>query len=97
MVNILIKPLITEKMTQLGEKLGHYGFIVHKKANKLQIKKAVETMYSVTVTDVRTMVMPAKATSRMTKSGMIQGKKGAFKKAVVTVAEGEAIDFYSEI
>lgn len=97
MINILVRPLITEKMTQLGEKLGHYGFVVYKKANKLQIKKAVETMYGVKVMDVRTMVMPAKERSRMTRGGLIRGKKGAFKKAIVTLAEGEVIDFYSEI
>ena len=97
MVNILVKPLITEKMTQLGDRLGHYGFVVHRKANKLQIKKAVETMYGVTVTDVRTMVMPAKQRSRMTKAGIIRGLKSAYKKAIVTLAEGESIDFYSEI
>lgn len=97
MVEILVKPLITEKMTQLGEKLGQYGFIVHKGANKLQIKNAVESMYGVTVKDIRTLTMPAKETSRMTAGGFIKGRKSAYKKAFVTLAEGEVIDFYSQI
>jgi large subunit ribosomal protein L23 len=97
MVDILVKPIITEKMTQLGESLGHYGFVVNRNANKLQIKDAVEKMYGVTITSVRTMVMPGKMKTRNTKSGLIKGVQSAYKKAIVTVAEGEVIDFYSEI
>jgi large subunit ribosomal protein L23 len=95
--DILVRPLITEKMTRVSEKLAHYGFIVEKNANKIEIKKAIEAMYNVHVTDVRTMIIPAKATMRYTKKGLVRGRKAAFKKAIVTLAEGETIDFYSEI
>ena len=97
MIDILIRPIITEKMTQLGEELGQYGFVVHRKANKLQIKEAVEKMYGVNVTSVRTMIIPGKMKTRNTKSGLIRGVKNPYKKAIVTLAEGEVIDFYSEI
>lgn len=97
MTEVLIRPIITEKMTRLGDKLGQYGFVVDKKANKLQIKQAVEAMYGITVEDVRTSIIPAKLTMKMTKSGMIKGRKSAYKKAFVTLAAGESIDFYSEI
>ncbi|NJM14348.1 MAG: 50S ribosomal protein L23 [Bacteroidales bacterium] len=96
-MNILIKPLVTEKMTQQGEKLNKFGFIVAKKANKIQIKKAVEEMYGVTVADINTLIYRANRKSRFTKSGVIGGKTNAFKKAVVTLNEGETIDFYSNI
>jgi large subunit ribosomal protein L23 len=96
-MNILIKPIITEKMTSLGEKLKRYGFIVDKGANKLQIKKAVEELYSVDVKDVNTMRYSGKSKSRFTKTGLISGKTNAFKKAIITIAEGETIDFYSNI
>lgn len=97
MIEILIKPVITEKMTQLGDKLNKYGFVVNRKANKLQIKNAVEKFYGVSVRDVRTMVVPGKASSRITKAGVIRGQKSAHKKAIVTLMEGETIDFYSNI
>ena len=97
MTEVLIRPIITEKMTRLGDKLGQYGFVVNKKANKLQIKQAVEAMYGITVEDVRTSIIPAKLTTKMTKSGMIKGRKSAYKKAFITLAAGESIDFYSEI
>jgi large subunit ribosomal protein L23 len=96
-MEILIKPVITEKMTSLSEDLNQYGFIVAKKANKVEIKKAVEERYGVRVTRVNTSLMPGKKKSRYTKAGMISGSTGMFKKAVVTVAEGEMIDFYSNI
>ncbi len=96
-MNIIIKPVITEKMTTMGENLNRYGFIVHKKANKLQIKKAVEELYGVEVESVNTMNYSGKEKSRFTKSGAITGKTNAFKKAIITVAEGETIDFYSNI
>ena len=92
---IIIKPIVTEKMTQLGEKLNRYGFKVQKNANKIEIKQAVEAMYNVTVTDVNTLIVAPKVKSRFTKSGVVTGKKAAYKKAVVTVKEGEQIDFYS--
>lgn len=96
-MEIILKPVITEKMTDLGEKLNRFGFIVHKNANKVQIKKAVEDLYGVEVTAVKTMNYNGKSKSRMTKSGLITGKTRAYKKAIVTLAEGETIDFYSNI
>jgi large subunit ribosomal protein L23 len=96
-MEILVKPVITEKMTGLGEKLNRYGFIVHKKANKIQIKKAVEDFYGVDVVAVNTMNYSGKEKSRFTKAGVIAGRTNAFKKAIVTLAEGETIDFYSNI
>ncbi len=93
----IIKPVITEKMTGLGEKLNRYAFIVHRKANKIEIKKAIEDLYGVEVVSVNTMNHPGKAKSRFTKSGMITGRTNATKKAIVTLAEGETIDFYSNI
>ncbi|HRZ97198.1 MAG TPA: 50S ribosomal protein L23 [Paludibacter sp.] len=94
---IIIKPIVTEKMTKLGEKLNRYGFRVQKDANKIQIKIAVEAMYNVTVTDVNTLIVAPKLKSRFTKSGVISGKASAYKKAIVTVKEGEQIDFFSNI
>lgn len=96
-MDILKKPIITEKMTGQGEKLNRYGFIVDKKANKLQIRKAVEEMYDVTVASVNTIVYGGKEKSRYTKTGMITGKTNSFKKAIITLAEGDTIDFYSNI
>lgn len=96
-MNIIIKPIITEKMTKLGEKFNTVGFIVEKKANKIQIKKAVEDLYSVKVEEVNSMVYPGKSKSRSTKKGLINGRTSIFKKAVVKLAEGEKIDFYSNI
>ncbi len=96
-MEILVKPVITEKMTGLGEKLNRYGFIVHKKANKIQIKQAVEDFYGVDVIAVNTMNYSGKEKSRFTKAGVIAGRTSAVKKAIVTLAEGETIDFYSNI
>ena len=96
-MNIIQKPVITEKMTAQGEKLNRYGFIVDKRANKLQIKQAVEELYGVEVAGVNTMNYKGKPKSRFTKTGVIVGKSNAFKKAVVTIAEGETIDFFSNI
>ena len=92
---IIKKPVITEKMTAISEKLNRYAFIVDKRANKLQIKDAVEELYSVKVADVNTMIYKGKPKSRYTKSGVIKGRTGEFKKAVVTLADGEKIDFFS--
>src|SRR5664279_3869498 len=94
---IIFKPIVTEKLTILGEKLNRYGFIVDKRANKLEIKKAVESLYGVTVAAVNTMRYAGKVKSRNTKSGSISGQRVAIKKAVITLAEGEKIDFYSNI
>ncbi len=94
---IIIKPIVTEKMTQLGEKLNRYGFRVDKGANKIEIKQAVEALYNVTVLEVNTMIVAPKKKSRFTKSGVINGQSSAYKKAIVTLKEGEVIDFYSNI
>jgi large subunit ribosomal protein L23 len=96
-MGIIIKPIITEKMTAQGETLNRYGFIVDKRANKLQIKKAVKELYGVEPNEVNTMNYSGKNKSRFTKSGVISGKSNAFKKAIVTLAKGETIDFYSNI
>ena len=96
-MEILIKPIITEKMTLLGEKLNRFGFIVDRGANKIQIKKAVEKLYNVTVESVNTMRYSGKNKSRYTKTGIVKGTTSAFKKAVVTLKEGDTIDFYSNI
>jgi large subunit ribosomal protein L23 len=93
--DILVKPIVTEKSNSQQTKLNRYAFKVDRKANKLEIKKAIETFYGVTVTDVNTAVMPGKNKSRYTKSGFITGQKPAYKKAYVTVAEGETIDLYA--
>lgn len=96
-MDILIKPIVTEKMTNLGEDMNRYGFLVNKAANKIQIKQAVEKMYGVSVDSVNTMRYGGKEKSRFTKSGVITGKTKSFKKAIITLSEGETIDFYSNI
>lgn len=96
-MNTLIKPVITEKMTSLTEELNRYGFVVDSRANKIQIKEAVEEMYSVSVESVNTMNYNGKAKSRYTKTGLAQGRTNKFKKAIVTLIDGDAIDFYSNI
>jgi large subunit ribosomal protein L23 len=96
-MNILLKPIVTEKMTKDGDKFNRYGFFVAKNANKIQIKKAVEELYNVTVDSVNTMRYGGKVKTRNTKSGLLVGRTAATKKAVVTLAEGNKIDFYSNI
>ena len=96
-MNILLKPIVTEKMTSQGDKYNRYGFIVAKNANKIEIKKAVEELYGVTVESVNTLRYGGKVKTRYTKSGVMTGKSAATKKAVVTLAEGNTIDFYSNI
>lgn len=96
-MDILLKPIVTEKMTDLGEKLNQFAFEVDKRANKIQIKSAVEEMYGVTVESVNTMVYAGKSKTRFTKTGIIAGRTKSIKKAVVTLAEGDTIDFYSNI
>lgn len=95
-MSVLKKPIITEKVSAQNES-GKYGFVVDINANKVEIKREVERMYGVTVADVNTMVYPGKSKSRYTKSKVISGKTSAYKKAIVTVADGEVIDFYSGI
>lgn len=97
LTEVLIKPILTEKANAQQEKLRRYAFRVDRRANKLEIKKAVEEFYGVSVVDVNTAVVPGKNKARYTKAGFIQGMKSAYKKALVTVAEGEAIDLYSNI
>ncbi len=94
---ILKKPLITEKMTGQGEDLNKYGFIVDKRANKIQIRNTIEEMYGVTVESVNTMNYLGKQRMRYTQAGIIRGKESDYKKAIVTLAEGDSIDFYSNI
>jgi large subunit ribosomal protein L23 len=94
---VLIKPILTEKANAQQDKLRRYAFKVSRKANKLEIKKAIQEFYGVTVVDVNTAVVPGKNKTRFTKAGYIQGQKPAYKKALVTVAEGETIDLYSAI
>jgi large subunit ribosomal protein L23 len=96
-MDILLKPIVTEKMTSQGEDLNRFGFIVDRKANKIQIKQAIEELYGVNVVSVNTMVYTGKNKSRYTRTGIINGKTKSFKKAIVTLAEGETIDFYSNI
>ena len=94
---IIIKPIVTEKMTAAGEKLNRYGFQVVRTANKVEIKKAVEEMYNVQVVDVNTAIVAPKNKQRWTRSGLLKGATNAYKKAIVTLKEGETIDFYSNI
>lgn len=94
---ILIKPVITEKADKLSENLSQFSFIVNKKANKIEIKKAVEAMYNVDVESVNTLIMPAKSKRRNTRSGQSVGRVSSYKKAIVTLASGEEIDFFGDI
>lgn len=96
-MDILVKPIVTEKMTAQGEEENRHGFLVNPNANKIEIRLAVEDMYGVTVEKVRTMRYAGKRKSRYTKTGIIEGKTPKFKKAIVTLAEGDKIDFYSNI
>jgi len=96
-MGILIKPIVTEKLTARGEKLNRYGFIVDRKANKLQIKEAIEKTYGVSVADVNTVNYHGKKKSRYTKSGILRGRTNHFKKAYVTLAGEDKIDFYANI
>lgn len=97
LVDVLIKPVISEKSNALSEKKNIYAFRVGRKANKIEIKKAVEDFYGVDVVDVHTVVVPSKSKSRFTKAGVISGRKPGYKKAYVTVAEGDTIDIYSSL
>ncbi|HBI81983.1 MAG TPA: 50S ribosomal protein L23 [Bacteroidales bacterium] len=96
-MDILIKPVVTEKMERLTDKQNKYGFIVDKRANKLQIKKAVEELYGVTVNSVNTMRYAGKVKSRYTRTGVLVGRTNSFKKAIITLKDGDKIDFYSNI
>ena len=96
-MSVLIKPIITEKMTADSELYNRYGFVVDPGANKLQIKEAVEAAYGVSVKKVRTMNYGPNRRTRYTKTGIQQGKTNAYKKAIVDVEEGDVIDFYSNL
>jgi len=96
-MEILIKPVVSEKMTDQSEKLSRYGFVVNHAANKIQIKKAIEKNYGVTVESINTMIYAGKSKSKFTKAGLIKGRTNKFKKAIITVADGDVIDFYSNI
>jgi len=93
--DVLIKPVLSEKANKQSEKMNRYTFVVDRKANKLEIKKAVEQFYGVQVDEVNTSVVPSKLKSKYTKAGYVVGRKPAKKKAIVTVAEGDTIDIYS--
>lgn len=95
--DVLIKPILSEKANKQSEKMNRYSFVVDKKANKLEIKKAVESFYGVQVNDVNTIIVPSKAKAKYTKAGFIVGRKPSKKKAIVTVAEGETIDLYGTV
>lgn len=95
--DVLIKPILTEKANAQSEKLNRFAFRVNRRANKLEIKDAVEAFYSVTVEDVNTVVVPAKSKSRFTKAGYLKGRKPAYKKAYVTVAKGETIELFGNV
>ncbi|NLJ82369.1 MAG: 50S ribosomal protein L23 [Bacteroidales bacterium] len=96
-MNVIIKPIVTEKMTAMSEKGNRYGFIVNRNANKEQIKKAIETLYTVEVESVNTIVQRGKDASRYTKSGLIRGNKNTFKKAIVQLKGDHTIDIFSNI
>ncbi|EFI70990.1 MULTISPECIES: 50S ribosomal protein L23 [Segatella] len=97
-MSIIIKPLVTEKQAKMTEKQpNRYGFVVRPEANKLEIKKEVESLYKVTVVSVNTVRYAGKRQARYTKAGLVKGQKNAFKKAIVTVKDGDQIDFYSNI
>ena len=98
MAFFIIKPLVTEKMTKITEKNpSRFGFIVRPEANKVQIKEEVEKMYNVKVESVATALYSGKRSARYTRAGLVRGQKSAYKKAIVTLKEGETIDFYSNI
>lgn len=97
MKQVLVKPMITEKSENISETQNKYTFVVDRKANKIEIRKAIEAEYSVTVDAVNTLVMPGKSKVRNTRSGLQRGRKSSYKKAIVTLAEGEEIDFFGDL
>ena len=96
-MSVILKPIITEKMSQITEKLNRYGFLVDIRANKLEIKKAIKDIYGVEIESVNTMKYAGKKKTRYNKTGFITGYESAYKKAIITLAKGETIDFYSNI
>lgn len=95
LAEVLVRPVITEKVNNQIEKSGRYTFVVDKRANKLEIKQAVQDFYGVQVSDVNTIVVPGKNKSRFTKAGLLTGVKPSYKKAVVTLVDGDSIDLFS--
>ena len=93
-MSIIIKPIVTEKITKQGEVLNQFGFVVDRKANKVQIKKAVEAAYGVTIVSVNTMNVRPDRTTKYNKRGLISGKTNAIKKAIVKLKDGEKIAAY---
>jgi large subunit ribosomal protein L23 len=96
-MEILRKPILTEKASALTEKSNRFTFRVDHKANKLQIKQVIEKMYGVSVLAVNTMVVDGKVKSRNTKAGLVTGRSPKYKKAVVTLKDGETIDYYANV
>jgi len=96
-MSILIKPIITEKATNDSEVNNRYAFVVNKKANKLEIRGAVEAAYGVAIKSVKTMNYPIQRNTKFTKKGLVTGIKSGYKKAIVQLAEGETIDFYNNL
>ena len=96
-MSILVKPIITEKATNDSEVFNRYAFVVDKNANKVEIKDAVEAAYGVSIESVKTMNYPIKRSTKYTKKGLVTGSKSGYKKAIVQLAEGESIDFYSNL
>ncbi len=95
LTDVLVRPILTEKVNAQMEKSGRYTFEVSRSANKLEIKKAVEEFYGVKVADVNTVVVPGKSKTRSTKAGILKGMKSAYKKATISLVEGESIDLFS--
>lgn len=96
-MEIVMKPIVTEKMTGQAESLNRYGFAVDKKATKAEIKKAIEALYDVHVTSINTMIYAGKTKMKFTKTGIQKGSTASYKKAIVTLRDGDIIDFYSNI
>jgi len=96
-MSILVKPIITEKATNDSEVNNRYTFVVAKKANKLEIKSAIQAVYSVSISSIKTLNYPVQKSTKYTKKGLVTGVKGGYKKAIVQLAEGESIDFYNNL
>lgn len=97
MSHIILKPILTEKMTAAGEKFNRYGFIVNRKSDKAQIRAAIEGYYGVKVESINTMIYSGRAVIRHSKGGILKGHTDAFKKAVVTLKEGDQIDLFANL
>ena len=94
-MNLILKPIVTEKMTDQTDLFNRYAFVVSKSANKIDIRKSVEKLYEVKVKSVRTMNYYGKTRSKFTKGGVVRGKRNAFKKAIIQLIEGDSIDLYN--